>query len=327
MLDRNTYNLETGEWKKVSDEYLKLEAEALRQYISLKPQYRDAYKQLILFPVQATANLYEMYYAQAMNHKLYTENNPQANYWADKVEQTFKRDAELSYDYNNIMSNGKWKNMMTQKKIGYKGWNDNFPEDTLPEIYRIENDNQILGNYEFTSSLGYVSIEAEHFYNAHNAANAEWTIIPYMGRTLSGVALMPYNQSTENASLSYRMKLPNDVRNVTVHVVVRSTLAFHDSKGHEYKVGFEGGDEKIINFNLDLNEEPKNRYDIFYPTVARRVVEKTASLTLPVKKDGMQTLNISPLDPGIVFEKIIVDFGGYKESYLFMDESPVKRIK
>lgn len=327
MLDRNTYNLETGEWKKVSDEYLKLEAEALRQYISLKPQYRDAYKQLILFPVQATANLYEMYYAQAMNHKLYAENNPQANYWADKVEQTFKRDAELSYDYNNIMSNGKWKNMMTQKKIGYKGWNDNFPEDTLPEIYRIENDNQILGKYEFTSSLGYVSIEAEHFYNAHNAANAEWTIIPYMGRTLSGVALMPYNQSTEDASLSYRMKLPNDVRNVTVHVVVRSTLAFHDSKGHEYKVGFEGGDEKIINFNLDLNEEPKNRYDIFYPTVARRVVEKTASLTLPVKKDGMQTLNISPLDPGIVFEKIIVDYGGYKKSYLFMDESPVKRIK
>ena len=35
MLDRNTYNLETGEWKQVSDEYLKLEAEALRQYISL----------------------------------------------------------------------------------------------------------------------------------------------------------------------------------------------------------------------------------------------------------------------------------------------------
>ena len=61
MLDRNTYNLETGEWKQVSDEYLKLEAEALRQYISLKPEYKDAYKQLILFPVQAMANLYEMY--------------------------------------------------------------------------------------------------------------------------------------------------------------------------------------------------------------------------------------------------------------------------
>ena len=40
MLDRNTYNLESGEWKKVSDEYIKLEAEALRQYLTLEPEQR-----------------------------------------------------------------------------------------------------------------------------------------------------------------------------------------------------------------------------------------------------------------------------------------------
>ena len=83
MLDCHTYNIETGEWKQVADEYRKLEADALRQYLSLPQEYHDAYKQLILFPVQAMANLYEMYYAQAMNHKLYKENNPQANFWAD----------------------------------------------------------------------------------------------------------------------------------------------------------------------------------------------------------------------------------------------------
>ena len=88
MLDCHTYNIETGEWKQVADEYRKLEADALRQYLSLPQEYHDAYKQLILFPVQAMANLYEMYYAQAMNHKLYKENNPQANFWADKVVQT-----------------------------------------------------------------------------------------------------------------------------------------------------------------------------------------------------------------------------------------------
>ena len=146
MLDRNTYNLETGEWKQVSDEYLKLEAEALRQYISLKPEYKDAYKQLILFPVQAMANLYEMYYAQAMNHKLYKENNPQANEWADKVEQAFARDKALSDDYNNIMSGGKWKNMMIQKHIGYTSWNDNFPADTLPKMARIWQRRRLLRN-------------------------------------------------------------------------------------------------------------------------------------------------------------------------------------
>lgn len=326
MLDRNTYNIETGEWKQVSDEYIKLEAEALRQYLTLEPEYRDTYKQLILYPVQAMANLYEMYYAQTMNHKLYKENNPQANYWADKVEQTFKRDAELGYDYNHVMSDGKWNGMMIQKKIGYTSWNDNFPEDTLPEIYRIEEPENAVGGYLFTGKDGVVVIEAEHYFEAKNAPEAEWTVIPYMGRTLSSVALMPYSKSVEGASLSYKMQIPEDVTEVNVHVVVKSTLAFHDDKGHEYTIGFEGGEEKTINFNWNLNEDPANVYSVFYPTVARRVVKKDAKLQLPAASDRVYTLIVKPLDPGIVFQKIIVDFGGYQETYLFMDESPNKRI-
>ena len=109
MLDRNTYNLETGEWKQVSDEYLKLEAEALRQYMTLPEEMKDAYFQLLLFPVQAMANIYEMYYAQAMNHALYKANDPAANVWADKVEACFARDKFLHNQYNNEMAGGKWK--------------------------------------------------------------------------------------------------------------------------------------------------------------------------------------------------------------------------
>lgn len=325
MLDCNTYNIETGEWKQVSDEYLKLEAEALRQYLSLKPEYKDAYKQLILFPIQAMANLYEMYYAQAMNHKLYKENNPQANEWADKVEQTFARDKALSDDYNNVMSGGKWKNMMIQKHIGYTSWNDNFPADKLPEIYRIEQPEKAVGGYVYTGQDGYVAMEAEHYYSATPAPGTQWTAIPYMGRTLSGMALMPYTTQTDGASLSYKMKLPKDVRTVTVRVVVKSTLAFHDRKGHEYSIGFDGGNEQTINFNHNLNELPENVYTVYYPTVARRIVEKKAKLNLPDSPDGMQTLTFKPLDPGIVLEKIVVDYGGYKKSYLFMEESKNKR--
>jgi hypothetical protein len=326
MLDRNTYNLETGEWKQVSDEYLKLEAEALRQYLSLEPDYRDAYKQLILYPVQAMANLYEMYYAQAMNHKLYEENNPQANYWADKVEEAFERDKALNYDYNNVMSDGKWKNMMSQKKIGYTSWNDNFPADRLPRINRIVNPEEAVGNYVFTPKDGFISIEAPHYYELKDANKAQWTEIPHAGRTFGGMAVMPYSEAVDGASITYKMELPKDVRSVTVHVVVKSTLAFKHLEGHRYKVGFAGTDGEVINFNANLNEKPENIYSTFYPTVARRVVEKKVDLQVPVTSDGMQILKITPMDPGIVFEKIVVDFGGYENSYLFGDESPNKRV-
>lgn len=326
MLDMHTYNLETGEWKQVADEYAKLEAEALRQYLSLEPAYRDAYKQIILFPVQAMANIYEMYYAQAMNHKLYKENNPQANEWADKVEKAFKRDAALCNDYNTVMSGGKWNGMMTQKHIGYTSWNDNFPADKLPEIYRMEKPEEAVGGYVFQAQNGVVSMEAEHYFDKKNAADARWTVIPYMGRTLSGISLMPYTVPVEGASLTYKMQLPKEVKTVTVHVVVKSTLAFRNLEGHKYMVGFEGGQEEVVNFNADLNEAPENIYAKFYPTVARRVIEKEVTFELPASADGMQTLQIKPLDPAIVFEKIVVDCGGYKESYLFMNESPCRRM-
>lgn len=325
MLDRKTYNLETGEWKLVSDEFVKLEAEALRQYITLKPAYKDAYKQLILFPVQAMANLYEMYYAQAMNHKLYKENNPQANEWADKVEETFARDQALCDDYNNVMSDGKWKNMMIQKHIGYTSWNDNFPANKLPEIFRIKESEKAIGGYIFTGENGYVAMEAEHYFKAQDAPNAQWTTIPHIGRTLSGIALMPYTQPTDGASVSYKIKLPREIKTVTAHIIVKSTLAFHDPKGHEYSVGFEGGKTETVNFNHNLNENPKNVYSVFYPTVARRIVEKKVKLNLPDTSDGIQTLIFRPLDPGIVLEKLVIDYGGYKKSYLFMDESKSTR--
>ena len=328
MLDAKTYNLQTGEWKQVADDYVRLEAEALRQYMSLAPEYKDAYKQLLLFPVQAMSNLYEMYYAQAMNHKLYAEGNPLANVWADKVERCFARDKVLSDDYNNVMANGKWKNMMIQKHIGYTSWNDDFPADILPEVKRIDEPEKAVGGYVFTGADGYVAMEAPHFFENNAPEGMEWKIIPDMGRTLGGVTLMPYNKPVEGASVSYKFSLPEDTKNVKgvkVIVVVKSTLAFADVKGHKYTVGFRGGNTETVNFNHNLNELPENVYTVYYPTVARRVIEKEVKLSLPVSKDRTFVLDFKPLHPAVVLEKIVVDYGGYEKSYLYMNESECKR--
>lgn len=325
MLDLNTYNLETGEWKQVSDEYIKLEAEALRQYLALPEDCRDAYFQLILFPVQAMANLYEMYYAQAMNHSLYAAGDPAANEWADKVEACFERDKFLTGQYNNEIAGGKWKNMMIQKHIGYTIWNDDFPADILPEVYRIDVSDVLTEGYVFKESDGYISIEAPHIYSSSPSADASWTLIPDMGRTLGALALMPYTSPVDGSSLTYRMEIPSDVKTVTLHVVTKSTLAFHDADGHSYRAGFKGSSAVERCFNNDLNENPENIYSVYYPTVAGRVAVEKIELTVPERPDGMVELVVEPLDPGIVFEKFVVDWGGYRPSYLFGKESTFKR--
>ena len=325
MLDRNTYNLQTGEWKQVADDYMRLEAEALRQFLTLKPEQRDAYNELILFPLQLMSNLYQMYYAQAMNHAAYKLGLPEANNWAEEVERCFDRDAELMNSYNKDIAGGKWDGMMTQKHIGYKIWNDNFPEDTLPDIYTLDSKNALDGGYVFMPSRDAIVIEAEHFNSAVNPSNdAEWEVLPYMGRTLSGVAVRPYTENPEGAVLKYAVNLPVETDSVTVHVVTKSTLAFDRKEGHRYTVGFEGESPVVVNFNYNLNEDPENIYSIFYPTVARRIVEK--KVPIKVSKTGEIMLEIKPLDPGIVFEKIVIDLGGYEPSYLFGNESEHKRL-
>ena len=320
MLDATTYNVETGEWKLVADDYMRLETEALRQYIALKPEYRDAYQQIILFPVQAMANIYQMYYAHAMNLKLAAENNPDANLWAERVRETFVRDSLLCASYNHDIAGGKWNGMMTQKHIGYRIWNDNFPADRMPGVRTVAEGN---GGYVFEAKDGYVAIEAEHYFEAKADGKAQWSVIPFMGRTRSAMTLMPYTEPADG-SLTYKFALNGKTDSVKIHVIVMSTLDYLNKGGLTYTVALDGSEPQRINFNSRLNEEKENIYTIFYPTVARRVVESV--ITLPLDSSlGSHLLTISPDDPAILFEKIVIDAGGYEPQFLFGQESPCRR--
>lgn len=124
--------------------------------------------------------------------------------------------------------------MMIQKHIGYTSWNDNFPADKQPEVYRIEEPEMLWGIC--FQILGRCSGNGSRtLFEKKDADEAQWTVIPYMGRTLSGMALMPYTKDVAGASLSYKMEIPKDITEVTVHIVVKSTLAFHDIKGINMK--------------------------------------------------------------------------------------------
>ena len=323
MLDARTYNVESGEWRQVADDYQRLELRALRLYDDIPAEARDFYRQLVLFPVQAMANLYDMYYAQAMNQYLSASKNPDANMWAQRVAQTFRRDSLLCAAYNHEIAGGKWNGMMTQKHIGYRNWNDNFRADTQPRTSLVETDGA-MGGYSFSHDNGYVSIEAEHFYSATAAEGTAWSIYPYYGRTRSAVALTPYTKPVGNASLTYRFTLPADApKTVKVHVVVKSTLDFQNVGGHECAVSIDGKESQVINFNKTLVDRQPYMYSDYYPAVARRIVEKVVEV--PVGEGSDHELTLQPKHPGIVFEKIVVDWGGYKPSYLFMNESPCKR--
>ena len=322
MLDKNTYNLENGEWLEVVNQYLKIEADALRQYNSLPAAYHDAYRQIILFPIEVMSNLHQMYFAQAQNHALYKQNNPKANIWADECERFFKRDSLICDEYNHKMSGGKWNGMMTQKHIGYTSWNDAFEKDTCPKLFRVStssNETVIAGND------GVVEIEAPYYSSKTDAAEAKWAEIPFMGKSVAGMTLMPYTKSVKGASISYKFKLnagkasdgkatKGNVQKVRIHVITKSTLDYLNKGGLTYGVSIDGATPVEVNFNKDLNEKPENIYNIYYPTIATRIVDQVIELELPATTDGIHSLTLTPNDPAIVFEKIVIDGRGGKKS-------------
>ena len=307
LLDSRTYSFNYGEWERVVSEYNELALEAHNIRLLLPAEYHDAYDQLILYPVQACANLYNMYYAHAKNKALAAVNDLEANEWADKVEFCFKRDSLLAVYYNKVIAGGKWNHMMDQIHIGYRSWN-NPDRSIMPAVTRVETKSTPS---VFVEKDGYVSIEAEHYTRAVAEGTTSWELIPDFGKTLSGITTMPVTVNPEKMYLEYDIDVTT-TGDAKIDIMVAPTLNFNDNKGMRYAISVNGGEEQVININGhydgNLGKWQAN------PIIVSRTNHKFG-------KVGKQTIRFRPLEPGIVLEKIIIDLGGLKESYLGAPET------
>ena len=138
------------------------------------------------------------------------------------------------------------------------------------------------------------------------------------------MTLMPYTKSVKGASITYKFKMKagkssdgnasNGKQKVRIHVITKSTLDYLNKGGLTYGVSIDGATPVEVNFNKDLNEKPENIYNIYYPTIATRIVDQVIELELPATTDGIHSLTLTPNAPAIVFEKIVIDGRGGKKS-------------
>ncbi len=312
LLNSKTYSLENyNEWEHAVNKYKELDNDALRLYYIMPDNYRDAFDQLVLFPIQACSNLYEMYYAQAMNQSLAAKNNIQANIWGDKVRQCFKQDSLLTYHYNKVMSGGKWNHMMDQPHIGYFAWFDPR-SNIMPRIYNVKSQNDTTSEYIFNEKDGYISMEAEHYTERIDGKNAHWIIIPGLGRTLSGVTTSPCTETPDN-NMCLKYKFTTDKTGLfTANLRFCATLNFNDYKGLRYAIKVDDEKEQVININKDYRGE-------LGKWQADQVIDVQTRHNINNRR--IHTLTIRYLDPALVLQKIMIDFGGMKHSFLGPPES------
>lgn len=319
-LNHKTYSMNYGEWERVTAEYAMLAADAKSLSEKLPAEYQDAYFQLLGYPIEACSNLYDMYYAQAMNQRLAKKNDPTANLWADRVRECYDKDSLLTIAYHSL-AGGKWNHMMDQVHIGYKSWN-NPDKQTIPTTTRVEGmatgsivlpsipETEAISGGIFRETDGYLSIEAEHFTRKHDGHDVKWAVIPELGHTLSALTSLPATLSPEGLALEYDMEI--DTKGYArVTLRFSPTLNFNGT-GLRYAISFDSEEEQIVNINGHYNGELgqwQSEHRIDCQTIHN------------IRKSGKHTLKIRPLDPGLVLQKIMINMGGQRKSYLGAPET------
>jgi hypothetical protein len=130
--------------------------------------------------------------------------------------------------------------------------------------------------------------------------------IPRFGKTLSGMTTWQQTVTPEKASLTYEFETTTDCDNAEVWLYLAPTLNFNQNRGLRYAVSVDGGKEQIVNFNGHYRGE-------LGQWQADPVIK---SKTLCGMKAGRHILRFRPLDAAIVLEKVIINLGGLKKSYL-----------
>lgn len=336
LLSPETYSLDNyNEFETVVNDYNALAVKAQAIYDKLDVSYRDAYYQLVLFPILACANLNELYYTVALNKKYAKQGRVETNALADKAEALYKKDADLSDYFNKTLANGKWNHFADQTHIGYTYWQQP-PKNTMPKVERIaqensqpyavanETKNKTINTPSFKGFIeadGYVSMEAEHFSKAIGKDNIVWKVIPDIGRTAGGITVFPVTAASQelsekSARLEFDMYLTSQGE-AAVQVLLSPTLEFNNNKGLRYAISVDGEQPQIVEIHKDRSLKAWEK------SVASNI--KSLITKHIVNAKGKHTLKFWMIDPGVVLQKIVIDTGGLKPSYLGPPESLLKK--
>jgi hypothetical protein len=169
----------------------------------------------------------------------------------------------------------------------------------------------------FVEANGYVSIEAEHFTKKIDAGPVRWEKIADYGRTLSSMTVFPATARSvtppqDSPCLEYRMYL-FDPGKVAVEAILAPTLNFVPGRGLRFAISFDDQPPQVIDA-LARNSLAD------WETSVRDSVRKVKS-SHSLAQSGYHTLKFWMVDPGVVLQKLVVDLGGVKPSYLGPPES------
>ncbi len=316
--------LDGGEFGAMVADWDALEARTLAVRAALRADQRDAYYQLIEFPVAAVANLYRMYYGTAWNRLLASKNDARANHFADEVETAFRRDGELTQRYHAI-NGGKWDGMMAQVHMSYVIWNDPTKQ-TMPAIVRVGADTPDARRRPrpvFVPSpalqAGIIAVEAPAFSRARDGLGLRWTTVPHLGRTAGAMIAMPQGRPATRAEDGVCLEYDVTLRTAgpaTLTLYLAPTLDTLGRDGSRIGVSIDGGSVRVLSAGLQpTGGETDNPAKARWAEAVRDNVMRL-SADLGSVATGRHVLKIWRIDDNMILQKLVLATVPMPQAYL-----------
>lgn len=303
--NHNDARLRLADYNAISDKASQILAE-------LPEDLRPSFYEMVAYPMMASCQMNRKFLMSQLNHQMYSRRRfNEANWAAEQSREAYDSINSLTYKFNNLLD-GKWNHMMA---LG-PGWcakHQFLPElRTLPGFGFTEID--ILPQMEQTDTAGFKVIDLANYKvnkvkgknkaRIINGLGYDWQVLQ-----LGDAAVSDY-ESSVNKMLRVNYDLGKvDADSVEITVYTLPSFPIYKGKGTRLGMSVDDGDMQIgENMAKEYSEEWKDQ-------VLRNSAINTCKLPVD-KSKATHTLTLSCLDPGVMVQRIVVDWGGLKKTYV-----------
>lgn len=251
---------------------------------ALPAAQQDGFYELVAYSVRGAALANQMHLSDSIE-------TAQAAY--DQIQVETRR-------YNETIAGGKWRHIISSNPR-------NRPALRKPDAKTFASTAPAPAN-KSNGAAGFIAFEAELPTRANATAGAEWKTIRGLGRSGDSIALLP-TTATITSAVALEYDFPSDsATNASVSVYCLPTQPLHSGGKLRFTASVDAGLAQTIDLATAEFSRP------WSTNVLRAAAIGLAKF--PISQAGKHTLKLQPLDPGLVFDKVVIDFGGLRPTHL-----------
>ncbi len=278
----------------------------------LPEKYRPAFFEMVEYPVKGAYQMNRKFLLAQLNHELAEQgDSASANWAADQAQDAFDEINRLTDRYNSLLD-GKWKGMMSVPP-GFRAKYQNMREliraegagSKTVDLSPVESKNKLEGCTVMDLSDIKIRVAGEgHTIRLLEGIGYDWTSLQ-LGEATEAVA-DPKDLGGTRVEYAFSGV---DSDSVTVQVYTVPAFPVYDGRSTRFGISVDGQPAVVA------KNEPREYSKEWKDQVLQNGTVATAAFQVK-KSDAEHTLALILGDPGIIIQRIVIDWGGLKETYV-----------